>query len=375
MDGGVGFPAYTGMLPNPMLTGALITTREGTLAGDAAMTLHENGPMDPRPPFLKFNTHVRDWEPKNKVESLQSSVRAALVEVELLRSIVFGVATDAGTSDVASAHLSFTTGGKLVEINRLKRPVFDNQVKLVEAFSALRAERMSEILAQAVPQTAHWSSIVGMSPERHRYTWELLGIGLRLTMLLGMQFKFAFDVQRAVRRSAAIQPMIATPGHAAFPSGHATEACFVAELLPLLIGDPAHPCAQNSCNLRSDSISRQLGRLALRIAENRVVAGVHYPVDSIAGQTLGVMLARYLVWLSGDELLGFDKPSLKVGAVAFPDPGTIKGIDEQPNLAGLLHEQAPNHIGQPTVHLPNDVPQAPVLKDMWVLARREWVGT
>lgn len=39
----------------------------------------------------------------------------------------------------------------------------------------------------------------------------------------------------------------------------------------------------------------RLQRLAERIAINRTVAGVHFPVDSAAGQLLGTSLADYLV--------------------------------------------------------------------------------
>jgi len=45
--------------------------------------------------------------------------------------------------------------------------------------------------------------------------------------------------------------------------------------------------------------SEQLDRLARRIAFNRVVAGVHFPVDSQAGYALGTQLARLLAALAG----------------------------------------------------------------------------
>jgi hypothetical protein len=43
-----------------------------------------------------------------------------------------------------------------------------------------------------------------------------------------------------------------------------------------------------------DETSLQMHRLAARIATNRVVAGIHFPVDNAAGQLLGVTLAEFI---------------------------------------------------------------------------------
>ena len=83
--------------------------------------------------------------------------------------------------------------------------------------------------------------------------------------------------------------MILTPAHGALPSGHATEAFMQGLVLLRLM--------QSSGNTAyaQPIWAIQLMQLAARIAINRQVAGVHTPVESAAGATLGLALGQYLV--------------------------------------------------------------------------------
>jgi membrane-associated phospholipid phosphatase len=305
--------------------------------------------------------------PRRKVQALQSNVRGVLVEMELLKSIQFFQADDGPHVGLKLA----SSGAELVRLGKLDDTVFDRQLKLVQSYAALRAERSAEVLTQVVPQVAHWSSIAALSPERHRTTWELIGFGLRFTMMMVMRLKYELNVQRPWERSALVQPMILTPGYTAFPSGHATEASFVAELLPLLAGDPTHPCIGGAVD-RPDGMARQLNRLAFRIAENRVVAGLHYPVDSIAGHVLGAMLARYVVWLASGAFPDIREEGRLIGAQAFPQPDSILGDDEEPDFDRFVDDPEQRHVLPPGQRFPDSVPEAPVLRELWTLARREW---
>jgi membrane-associated phospholipid phosphatase len=98
-----------------------------------------------------------------------------------------------------------------------------------------------------------------------------------------MRFKHAFACKRPVDLSSQIQPMIPTPGHATWPSGHATEAFTIIITVLMALLPEGH------------KYKEQLERLAARIAVNRTVAGVHFPVDSAAGRLLGTALAGYFV--------------------------------------------------------------------------------
>jgi hypothetical protein len=100
--------------------------------------------------------------------------------------------------------------------------------------------------------------------------------------------------------------VIQTPIHGSFPSGHCTEAHAVAWVLNELV-------TQHSTNADAKIQLREtLMRQAARIAINRTVAGVHFPVDSMAGQMLGFTVGEYFIARAKPEA-----NTTNVGAWAF----------------------------------------------------------
>jgi membrane-associated phospholipid phosphatase len=241
---------------------------------------------------LETDSNLERWEPW---------VRAAVLDDEMLMHLHFtrhpltisGVTHTAftlwhlTTTDVNPATVS---ASKLVSMIRPPETTFNQQLDLVDGYSDLREDRASEILTQMVPQHAFWSSVVMLHPDRNKWTLELLATALRLANLVEMRFKQALACRRPAERSPQIQPIILTPGHGSFPSGHATEAHIVARVLYQLTHASIAPTAAAKQALRE-----QLMRQAARIAINRTVAGMHYPVDSAAGQLLGLTLAEYFI--------------------------------------------------------------------------------
>ncbi|HRD96614.1 MAG TPA: phosphatase PAP2 family protein [Rubrivivax sp.] len=305
IDGVMGMPGYSGYVPNSMLAGSLVLSRDLLLAGNAqASQVKVNWPQH--------------WMQGSKCEfpapgatealkRLQPNLRMLLVEQSLFDGIKFDYPTTG-----ADQPASLSSGSDpLLAIHRPTVEVIQHQCAKVLSYADLRGERVNEVLAQVVPQVANWSATLGLHPERHKYTLELLGVGLSFATKIVMRFKHALGVPRPGEVSPLVHPMILTPGHRAFPSGHATEAYFAAEFLSALFcaagwkvspgcdaGEfPFDPNASSS-SAEMGLMRPQLHRIAYRVAENRVVAGVHYPVDSLAGQALGIVLAQHLVGLA-----------------------------------------------------------------------------
>jgi hypothetical protein len=227
----------------------------------------------------------------------------------------------------------------------------------VLSWAELRNERATEIMAQIDPPYAFWSSIIYMHPDRTRRTFELINIVLQFCVYVEMRIKHSLACWRPVEYNAQVQPMITTPGHGSFPSGHATQVFAVAYVLRSLLNldpsDSAHAI-----------VIEQLERQAARIATNRVIAGVHFPVDSMAGRMLGVALGEYFVGRCAGSMPLVRRTFLAAGIDNAPTTD-FNPFNANQSLSGssFYSESAGTAI----------VPSS-LLRPVWDAAQYEWSG-
>jgi hypothetical protein len=321
---------------NSVMVDALILGREGTTVPDV-------NSYGPALPGIEAAKQMERWEPW---------VRAYVALGEMLQGISFEKTT-AGSVDNGLQVLS--SGSLIAEIGRPQKATFEAQIPMVLSWAELRGERATEIMAQIDPPYAFWSSIVYMHPTRTKRTFELINIVLQFCVYVEMRFKHALACWRPVECNAQVQPMITTPGHGSFPSGHATQAFAVAHVLKSLLKlKPAHA-----------AIIEQLDRQAARIATNRVVAGVHFPVDSMAGRMLGVALAEYFV---GRCTGGKPFPGRKFIAAGIDGAATTDFNPFNAAQASLAAPPSPFYSQTPS----GTIGPSPLMKHVWDAARDEW---
>jgi PAP2 superfamily len=244
--------------------------------------------------------------------------------------------------------------------------VFDGQVKLVEAYARndSRRSRAPEILTQILPQVPYWSSIVPLSPWRNQRTFEFIGIALHFGMQVCHRFKHALAVPRPNELSLQVQPMLQTPGWSAFPSGHATEAYMFARLIRELMG-------QNADSGFHDALQKQ----ARGIADNRVYAGLHYPIDSVAGQVLGETLAEYVISRCSHPGKDESNPGNDASKAAswtpreFQGDGDLSSLEFDP-LRLPMSSDEPKWLAQSKAQSADR--DNPILAHLWGRASREW---
>ena len=260
----------------PLFAEALIGHRDGIVGSWRT----------PEDVTLDFDTQAfQDLDDYRQLWRWEPWVRATAIDFELLSNLRFWIGNGPDGPYAQLAH-RVSTGGdvNIVSLSRPKKEVFEAQAEWLDFYSDLRDDRMAEILCQLGPQHAFWSMLIYLQPSRTPKTIELLDTAVRFAIFTEIRFKHAIAAPRAIEYSSQIQPMIQTPGHGSLPSGHSTQAFIIAVVLRALFKQPP-----------TSVYSQQVMRQAYRVAMNRTVAGVHFPVDSIAGHVLGTSLGEYFV--------------------------------------------------------------------------------
>jgi PAP2 superfamily len=226
---------------------------------------------------------IGHWNPKRPLQAAPPAPAdlAYLSEARRTQVICAAMSGLFQVSDHGSGKASVLAGG--VTICEIARPsnvgTFRSQLELVMNYADLRIDRLAEILAQEADILAFFAAIAPTDSPRRKSSFELLTAAQAICVGLEMQAKHYCWAARPAEFSQDVQPAIPTPDHSTFPSGHATEAFAIATILHRLM--TGKDSADGLANWR------MVFRLAHRIAVNRTVAGLHFPIDSAAGAVLG----------------------------------------------------------------------------------------
>jgi membrane-associated phospholipid phosphatase len=256
----------------------------------------------------------------------------------------------------------------LATIVRPDQGVFDSQLSFIRDYADLRPDRTSEILTQLGASAIFLGSVVHLHPDRTPRTLELLAAALRLANFVHMRLKHALACPRPIEYSEQVQPMILTPGHGSLPSGHATEAFIASTVLWHLLAAPtAHPVygRREACE--------QLMRLSARIAINRTVAGLHFPVDSVAGALLGLTLGHYFV-ARCRQLTTYDSWTFdgSLYPTAVPEDFNWRVLFSIPPMGNPVQISNGTYVPASTSNTFDTTWHSPLLAWLWNEAKAEW---
>jgi membrane-associated phospholipid phosphatase len=143
---------------------------------------------------------------------------------------------------------------------------------LILAAETERADALGEILSQNDEFIGDFFGLIDGRPTTHPATGAMMDAASLVALTVVQHFKWLNNRRRPSQVCPALRPPIQVPGHAAYPSGHATQAFLIAASLGAIFPAKSKP-----------GIVLALQALAARIARNREIAGLHYASDTAAG--------------------------------------------------------------------------------------------
>ncbi|MDD9923605.1 MAG: phosphatase PAP2 family protein [Boseongicola sp.] len=319
-----------------MLSSALIATHDGIVG-------YWDGTASRNPlPFGKGDADI--------------SYLSATVRGDLLDSILTPYFTVTGSDGTATMTAD---GHKLLTLNRPSRDVFRQQLAMVRAYSDLRDDRLPEILEQTEDLLSFFGAVGYLDTDRNGKSLELISAAIRLAVHVEMPFKHFCRSARPIDFAHQVQPMIQTPDHSSYPSGHATEVFTAATVMARLMTGLGPKAAMTGSSTLHD-IAMMPFKVAHRVATNRSVAGVHFPIDSAAGAAIGCALgeAIYLLATNPNESEWPPEITVSFAEQADTDPPFDLTFDW---LADTLADD-----------VQGDTPHTDILGTYWSKAAAEW---
>jgi hypothetical protein len=146
------------------------------------------------------------------------------------------------------------------------------QLRRVIEVSDEREERFLEIIDQESGDGVikYWLAMLMVDAGHDPATCQLIRVARRVGEVVAMCLKEEYHEARPSQVCPVIVPVLGPPVHPSFPAGHATQNHLIA-------------CCLKEAN-RPANQPEMLDKLARRIAQNRVIAGLHYPLDNEAGE-------------------------------------------------------------------------------------------
>lgn len=333
---------------NPMLAGALEEVRVNVIqAGGYPSSIGAHSDeMGPQRMSIGLQAdRLPAAEDRTGLNRCGAQPRMSVVQMELMSGLSFGC-TQQGVATLKARD----DGNILQDLLKVTRPTRDQfleQLVDIDARIGDRDSRIREIVTQVAPPIAYFASVVNLQFGRHRRTVEFIDMALQFAYAVGQRFKLALACPRPSEYSAVLMPVIEVPQHASLPAGHAIESLVTAMLLSELVPGAKGGFAE-----------KYMRALAWRIAENRVVAGVHFPVDCAVGQRMGEVLANYVL--------------ARAGQLAQVTSDTFDPTNE----ASLRFDSPPHLVGSANVNSGQagfKVPKCELLAEQYECARAEWI--
>jgi len=160
--------------------------------------------------------------------------------------------------------------------------------ELLELAVTERPEALGEILNQHQNQQLCFLQLMMMDHNSHPRTYFALKLAARVGEVVMMRLKRQFNRARPTQYCPTLYPPVPVPGHASYPAGHALIAHLTARVLIEITTNAGASPYEDALNLLAD-----------RIARNRVIAGLHFFSDILAGAEAAQKTHDFLKGMAG----------------------------------------------------------------------------
>ena len=149
-----------------------------------------------------------------------------------------------------------------------------------------RSDAMGEIIAQKDEFVSYFMGLLNATPNSHPDTYRVLYCASQIALMAAMHFKYKFKRARPAQLYPPLLPPCETPGHASYPSGHATQSRMMEKCMGLVLHNATLLTSNALPGADETTLATDLSALAWRIAHNREIAGFHYRSDTVNGRKL-----------------------------------------------------------------------------------------
>ena len=226
----------------------------------------------------------------------------------------------------------------------------------------LRPERVPEILDQMDVPMGLWASVMDLNSTTTPHTLALIDVCIGFAAHVVHRIKHSLGTARPVMFSPfTFQPIRPTPRFWC-PAVRARDGGVRrVRAAEELIG----------CRDSADSAAKVLDAYAERIATNHVVAGFHFPVDSMAGCMLGTCLIDYVQRLATPDAVNFFAVSIRfTGAESEFDPEVWRRPPKPSDTGAQLGDIEGKSIV--VAGLGSDHAKTSSLSALWEAAANKW---
>lgn len=312
--GSGGFDRYEGDLPDEVLSRALQATRD-----DLNLPKQDRRELEESPTRAKaenFESLVALESPNGSASTndtqrlwrYDSGLRQLLIVDALWARLRLELSSGTAVCRLADAGVPIISLDAPTEVMRAE------EAESVRKAAKRRKAQSDEILSQVEATPAFFAATLGITSTTHPNTIEMMSVVSHVLGRIVHPIKHAFAIPRPAEAKRNIAPAIGTPPHYSFPAGHAAFSYAQAMLF--------------GCVFKGAPVA-DLFRLAELVSDNRVVAGLHYPMDSDGGLIVGLAIGRWLAQVHHDNG-NQDRTIARASYSVAADKGSINAVQSNP---------------------------------------------